>query len=234
MLTRIARRFEPRIRRAISSTMLLAAKEVERTGRADQAVIQRDQEKKITKDLNALWLDASKSMYGFLFGEAKSIKAVQATLEPTVTANGVAKDFIATYGAKKIKQIVDTTITDIQRIVSGGIDDGLSEIELAKLIRATTPSISGSRAQTIARTETHGAAMFAAQMTAESTGVEMKREWVSAESDRTRETHAAAHGQIRGMNEPFNVGGASLMYPGDPSGPPEEVINCRCAVVFVL
>jgi len=31
-----------------------------------------------------------------------------------------------------------------------------------------------------------------------------------------------------GMNEPFLVGGASLMYPGDPNGPASEIINCRC------
>jgi hypothetical protein len=36
------------------------------------------------------------------------------------------------------------------------------------------------------------------------------------------------------MDEPFTVGGASLMYPGDPAGPAEEVINCRCCVGFIV
>ena len=47
-------------------------------------------------------------------------------------------------------------------------------------------------------------------------------------SVRTRDTHAAASGQSRGLDEKFEVGRALLDYPGDPSGPPEETIQCRC------
>jgi hypothetical protein len=34
------------------------------------------------------------------------------------------------------------------------------------------------------------------------------------------------------MDEPFIVGESELMYPSDPEGPAEEVINCRCAVLY--
>ena len=49
-----------------------------------------------------------------------------------------------------------------------------------------------------------------------------------------RETHAAAEKQTVGIDEPFIVGGAELMFPGDPAGPPEEVINCHCVQIAVL
>lgn len=52
--------------------------------------------------------------------------------------------------------------------------------------------------------------------------------------DRTRLTHLAADGQVRARGEPFLVGNALLMEPGDPGGPPEEVANCRCVLVLTL
>jgi hypothetical protein len=53
--------------------------------------------------------------------------------------------------------------------------------------------------------------------------------WNATQDDRTRESHAVMDGQEVGQDEPFITGnGVQLMYPGDPNGPPEEVINCRC------
>ncbi len=49
---------------------------------------------------------------------------------------------------------------------------------------------------------------------------------------KTREDHAEADGQEVGMDEPFDVGGEQLMYPGDPAGSAGNVINCRCTVIY--
>ena len=59
---------------------------------------------------------------------------------------------------------------------------------------------------------------------------DVTREWDSSGDARTRETHARADGQKRKGNEPFNVGGYQLRYPGDSSlgAPGEETIQCRC------
>ena len=32
------------------------------------------------------------------------------------------------------------------------------------------------------------------------------------------------------QSDPFLVGGEQLLYPGDPAGSSENVINCRCSV----
>jgi uncharacterized protein with gpF-like domain len=45
---------------------------------------------------------------------------------------------------------------------------------------------------------------------------------------RTRPEHAAADGQRRALNEPFNVGGRMMMHPGDPNGGIAMVARCRC------
>jgi hypothetical protein len=59
----------------------------------------------------------------------------------------------------------------------------------------------------------------------------LQRMWLSTGDDRTRDSHLAAHGQIRSEGEPFELDGGDAMYPGDPDLPPEERINCRCREV---
>ena len=47
-----------------------------------------------------------------------------------------------------------------------------------------------------------------------------------------RDSHIGTHGQIRPLNVPFTTGlGNKLLYPLDPNGPPEDVINCRCVEI---
>jgi hypothetical protein len=60
-----------------------------------------------------------------------------------------------------------------------------------------------------------------------SNGNEQKR-WVTQHDERVRPTHVAADGQTVGLTESFSVGEARLRYPGEPVGPIEEWINCRC------
>lgn len=87
-----------------------------------------------------------------------------------------------------------------------------------------------NRAQRIGRTESTAALNAGATAAFKAEGINRK-EWVSTLDPRTRDSHLAANGQVQGMFEPFVVGGALLQFPGDPSGPAEEVINCRCAMV---
>lgn len=90
----------------------------------------------------------------------------------------------------------------------------------------------------IARTTMTGASNAGTQQAwqqAAADGVNLKREWVSAlQPGRTRDAHAEAHGQQRGLNEAFDVGGESLMYPGDPMGSPGNIINCLCGMIGIV
>ena len=51
--------------------------------------------------------------------------------------------------------------------------------------------------------------------------------WVTMADELVRDSHAALHGTAVPVDQEFPNG---LMYPGDPSGPPEEVYNCRCTL----
>jgi len=44
--------------------------------------------------------------------------------------------------------------------------------------------------------------------------------------------HVKADGQTVPWGQPFDVGGFAMMYPHDPEGPPQEVINCRCTMLL--
>ena len=52
--------------------------------------------------------------------------------------------------------------------------------------------------------------------------------WVSMRDAAVRDTHAATDGQTRTPGDTFDVGGYPLHYPGEPVGPPEIWVNCRC------
>ena len=93
------------------------------------------------------------------------------------------------------------------------------------------------RATTIARTEAAAAVNGAdASISAELAAADLPHrvEWMATEDHRTRVTHADADGQQIEPGQKFQVGGASLAYPGDPEGPPGEVINCRCTTILDL
>ena len=58
-------------------------------------------------------------------------------------------------------------------------------------------------------------------------GIGSKR-WATMHDRAVRDDHALANGQVQPIAAPFNVGGYELRFPGDPVGPAEIWINCRC------
>jgi HK97 family phage portal protein len=91
----------------------------------------------------------------------------------------------------------------------------------------------GYRTEMIARTETMRASNAGSHELFKQAGIE-KQEWLSTQDDRTRDDHLAADGQVRTMDNPFDVGGEELIYPGDPAGSPENTVNCRCTLLPVV
>jgi hypothetical protein len=54
------------------------------------------------------------------------------------------------------------------------------------------------------------------------------KHWVTMHDDHVRSTHRAVDGQTADILGTFDVGGYKLQFPGEPVGPPEIWINCRC------
>ena len=91
-------------------------------------------------------------------------------------------------------------------------------------------SVWETRAERIARTETTAAYNAGAQQAFFEEGAGAKM-WIATADERTRETHLEISGKCVPTDGTFSVGGAELVMPGDPSGPPEETINCRCTMI---
>lgn len=130
----------------------------------------------------------------------------------------------------------------IQREVDRALSEGIAGPRLAEAIdrildMAATPRWE-NRAATVARTESIGALnggrADGQTQIANQLGGTWEKMWVATFDTRTRDTHRIAEGQRVSVNGGlFAVGEARLAYPGDPGGPPEEVIQCRCTTVLV-
>ena len=93
----------------------------------------------------------------------------------------------------------------------------------------------GERAVMVAETEILRVHSIAGQARLEETREhipELKKQWRWVPAARApRITHQMASGQVREVNEAFEVGGEELMYPRDPAGSPGNTINCHCVLV---
>lgn len=61
-------------------------------------------------------------------------------------------------------------------------------------------------------------------------GIKYKR-WTTMQDEAVRDSHEALEGAVRPLGGTFTVNGNKLGYPGEPVGPPENWINCRCVLM---
>ena len=116
--------------------------------------------------------------------------------------------------------------------ISRGISSGAMYAEIARNI-AAWGRIPKNNAMRIARTEAHRIQIQAtadAQWKAKAKGADVVKQWDAAMDKKTRASHRELDGQIRELDEEFEVNGHKAMQPGG-FGRPEEDINCRCALL---
>lgn len=143
----------------------------------------------------------------------------------------------------RLVRLPDEVYALIVREVERGITEGRSLDRVTEAVDEVLTSTGSERwpgrARTVARTETIGAVnagvFRGAALEAQARGdVAPFKQWIATDDKRTRPTHDEADKQRTLLSEPFVVGGARLLFPGDPRGPAAEVINCRCSLLPVV
>lgn len=131
-------------------------------------------------------------------------------------------------------EFCENTMNRITGDVRGSLEqsykDGLGIDDAARKLEEHFDGLKHWEAERIARTEINSSQSQGAHAVLEE--VADYTQWLTAEDERVRGSdpkdmadHVILHGQIVRVDEPYENG---LMYPQDPSGEPEEIINCRC------
>lgn len=137
----------------------------------------------------------------------------------------------------RLGEDVDQLKATVRAELSRGIANGSSWAQVAKELglsfRNTPFSRAYNNAMRIVRTEGHRVQIKSAmdaQKLAKSKGADVLKQWDATLDGKTREHHRMLDGQIREIEEPFEVAGLITEAPG-MFGIAAEDCNCRCALL---
>ena len=248
-----ARDFRSELNKLLPSLMEMIAisSRPEDVTRAIRATMRQDN---IVKTFNDLYEEVGVASANLLYSGIE--RAEKGALPDLVTKNDVLpqytyawseamKSYLLNETATYITSIVATSqnvaIRLVQLTTAQAIDDGLTVQQTMDMLEKRIPiewrKTNIWRSELIARTEVLTAQNYGAAVGAntarEELGLVLDKKWVAKIDSRTREPHIEANGQVVQFEQRFNVNGAAMAQPGDPSGGASNRCNCRCAVVYV-
>lgn len=185
--------------------------------------------------------DILRSFAKDIFGLRKSFKQE----EHELWFDSFMRQYIDSQTGKKIKLIERTTFKKVTAKVKEVVEDMTTGVEafgvqpIAKAIEDVYDEFTPQRALTIARTEVHNAANQSSLKAVEALDLpNMTKEWLTVMDGRQRDDHSEMDGEIVPFDENFEVTSQKdgtvifMSGPGDTTAPAEQVINCRCSMVF--
>ena len=129
----------------------------------------------------------------------------------------------------------ETTIDIIYEMLKRAQAEDMTVAKFAQdLYDKIATELSRSRSMLWARTESAKVDNFGQVEGYKETEFVDRKGWMCSFVPDSRDEHMAADGQERKLDEPFDVGGETMMYPGDPSGSAGNVCNCLCATYPVV
>jgi len=166
-----------------------------------------------------------------------------------VSYGSVIEDNLSKIGIEYTFNVSNPVFVDRLKIKKNkivGINDRMREKVTAKIANAAkvnqtmnelqetifgTMKDTRARSLTIARTETAGVANELSYESYIDAGVK-KHMWLAALDEVTRDSHLDAMG-LGPISIGKVFGATGCKFPGDSSGAPEEVINCRCSLIAI-
>jgi len=137
-------------------------------------------------------------------------------------------------------RIEDISLRALNRLNAALTQQIIGAAPLADTITQVQEIMGGvprQRAMTVAYTEigrVHSVAQDESLQQAGDVVPNLHKRWLKSGKLHPRESHVAAHNQIRRYDEAYVVGGESLRYPRDPNGSAGNTINCGCLSIPVV
>lgn len=159
---------------------------------------------------------------------------VDATQVPTLPSVGslAAEQYLAA-ATNTFEQVGDDLWATARSELLDGFEKGESIDQLAARLRASA-GMTAKKAVLVARTQVLDASNAGSIATARAAGIDMQKEWMSAEDLRVRPEHVLANGQKVDLNAKFTVGGYECDRPHDPTLPPALRYSCRCTTGYLI
>jgi F like protein len=165
--------------------------------------------------------------------EAASVVAVESP-EARRLVSPLLQTLVDQQAGKQAARLVAGAEEAVAQVMLDSLTEGWSVPRTADALRERFSEFSRTQSTMLARTDLISLSNGASLATATSLGDEAPnfKTWLATNDDRTREDHAEADGQSVPFDQPFDVGGVPMMYPGDPDGPDDSTINCRCTLIY--
>lgn len=204
----------------------------------------------LLSSINQELVKASDTAYKYINGDVPQIFAVNyntiaeiiRTSDVSIgySFNVVDKNVIAEMIERKELMLPPSKKTNVSKMqkwnnkhVNAEILQGILQGESIPKIAQRLQNVCGSNRAVAIRnartmiTASQNSGRIAGFRQVESDGVIMKKVWIATEDSRTRKSHLSINNEMQDNDKPFSNG---LMFPGDWSGRPEEVYNCRCTL----
>jgi len=149
------------------------------------------------------------------------------------------RDYAQQIWRESLINITNSTGQSIGFFVQRGLENGLSTRAIAENLLQDDQSgiFTLGRANRIARTEATrvvNQATSASYQTLSENGIQVKKQWLSAQDGNVRKTHEELDGVIVGANEEFVASDLDTASSPGTFSKASNNINCRCTIVPVL